>query len=200
VVSGAGFYEARQATHAAENARRTAVRATAKFDIIRAAVESPKSGFGSSEITEELLTELDRLVDLDIAPKRVLWFDTHPEHNVSETTAFQKLGFHVVGTTSLPDAVRKAASPFDLVITQFGHHQDGTEPNAYALKQSLEAAGRKSVPIIIYSTGVTAAYACASQKDGFYDETDKPAVLFEVVLRAAQGKPAHPRCGHAAQR
>jgi hypothetical protein len=186
--SAIGFYEA-------NNATRTAVRATAKFDIIRAAVESPKSGRGASKITEDLLTQLDNLVSLEIAPKSILWYDANPANNVSETQAFQKMGFRIVAVSSLADALSNSKNQFDLIITRFGNQQGGTQASdAYVLKRALDASGAGKSPVIIYSTGVTDAFACGAQKDGFYDEVDKPAELFAVVLRAAQGIATRSRC------
>ena len=188
VVSGIGFYAANNATHAA-------VRATAKFDIIRAAVESPKSGRGASQITEDLLTQLDNLVSLEIAPKRILWYDARPENNESETQAFQKMGFRIATVSSLEQALNNSKNPFDLIITRFGYQKEGTQASdAYVLKRALDASGAGKSPVIIYSTSVTEAFACGAQKDGFYDEVDKPAELFAIVLRAAQGLAARPRC------
>ena len=186
--SAIGFYEA-------NNATRTAVRATAKFDIIRAAVESPESGRGASKITEDLLTQLDNLVSLEIAPKSILWYDANPANNVSETQAFQKMGFRIVAVSSLADALSNSKNQFDLIITRFGNQQGGTQASdAYVLKRALDASGAGKSPVIIYSTGVTDAFACGAQKDGFYDEVDKPAELFAVVLRAAQGIATRSRC------
>jgi hypothetical protein len=187
IVSGLGFFEATIAT-------RTAVRATAKFDVVRAAVESPKSGSGGSEITVRLLDELDRLVGIEIAPKSILWFDPRPNDNASEVLAFQKMGFRVEQVSTIADALKNTGKNFDLIISHYGLHSGAAQPDAYVLKQALEASKGKLVPVIIYSSGVTPAYACAAQKDGFYDETDKPAELFELVLRAAQREAAQSQC------
>jgi hypothetical protein len=186
-ISGVGFYQANNATH-------VAVRATAKFDIIRAAVDSPKSGRGASQITDELLAQLDNLVGLEIAPKSILWYDVRPENNVSETQAFQKMGFRVVAVSALEQALNSSKDKFDLIITRFGKKEITQASDAYVLKSALDGAGAGKSPIIIYSTGVTDAFACSAQKDGFYDEVDKPAELFASVLRAAQGLAAPPRC------
>lgn len=194
VASGIGFYEA-------NNATRMAVRATAKFDIIRAAVESPKSGRGASQITDKLLGEIDNLVGLEIAPKRILWFDIHPENNLSETQAFQKMGFQIVPASSLEQALKSSESKFDLIITQFGQQSGGTQAsNAYVLKRALKTPSGNPSPIIIYTIRVTEAFACSAQKDGFYDETDKPAELFELALRAVQGEAAQSRCHDSEQK
>jgi hypothetical protein len=189
-VSGMGFYLANEA-------ERTAVRETAKFDIIRAAVESPKSGRGASQITDDLLTQLDGLVSLEISPKSILWYDTRPENNASETLAFKKLGFRVESVDSLDSAINSSRN-FDLIISRFGFNKEGTQASdAYVLKRTIDASNTAKSLVIIYSTGVTESYACSAQKDGFYDEIDKPAELFEVVLRAARGLTARPRCPSA---
>jgi hypothetical protein len=186
-VSAFGFYAANTARHAA-------VRATAKFDVVRAAVESPKSGYGESEITAQLLSQLDRLVDVDIAPKTILWFDPHPEHNASEVLAFEKMGFRIEQASSITEALAQTGKNLGLIITQYGYQPGGAQPSSYVLKHALDESGKSAAPIIIYSTGVTTAFACAAQKRGFYDETDKPAELFELVLQAARGIAARSRC------
>ena len=100
-------------------ATRTAVRATAKFDVVKAAVKSPKSGSGRSEITVRLLDELDRLVGIEITPKSILWFDPRPKDNASEVLAFQKMGFRIQQFSTIADALKNAGKNFDLIISHY---------------------------------------------------------------------------------
>jgi len=184
-----------QSYYAAERARRDLVRATAKWDVVRAAVDSPKNGHNTIPITPELMAFIDGAVEQKIPPKRILWLDLHPDNNTSETAAFNKMGLRVDAVTTIGDALARSAQPYDAIITHYGRNAAGPgRSNADELKGELGSAGRTDTPIIIYSREVTTEQACRARADGFYDETDLPSELFAFVLNAVQGRPARPQC------
>src|SRR5262245_62088146 len=80
----------------AESARQMAVRATAKYDIVRAAVESQKVRTpGAAVITPKLLDVLDRTVAQSVSKKRILWVDRSKSNNTDEAKALIKMDFSI---------------------------------------------------------------------------------------------------------
>ena len=180
----------------AESARQIAVRATAKYDIVKAAVESRKVRTpGAAVITPQLLEILDRTVAQSVSKKRILWVDRSKSNNTDEAKAFIKMDFYIEYASTPGEAIALVPKGFDLIITQFGKNGDNKEDSvAYMLKSSLSKSSTVKVPIIIYSMGVTDAFACSAQRDGFYDETDEPAQLFITAVRSVTGMVAVSRC------
>jgi DNA-binding NtrC family response regulator len=128
-------------------------------------------------------------------PKRIIWFDIGQKNNESESEALRKLGFVIVQTESIAETVQRLGSEnFDVIITHYGFNPDKEKSNAYRLRNAILQAGLPPLPMIIYTVGVTDEYACAVQKDGFYDEIDMPAQLIEVAVRSAGHEAARPRC------
>ena len=218
VASVFGFFHAEAAKERAELATQIAERTQAKYDILKAGISGNEQKLkierdrnlaehlrrtASAVVadlreTYELLdnTGLDFLVRVGVDAKRILWFDVAPENNRFEVNAFTKLGFLVHQAPSIAETIEKLRHQnFDLIITHFGFRPGGKEQsNAYRLKAQLEQSGFGGLPIVIYTLGATDEFICDAQKDGFYDETDKPAQLTQIAIRSVRGEPRISRC------
>jgi hypothetical protein len=200
-----------------EAAKNVAVRVQAKYDILKATIRgnaikidldeqrqqparSAKAVLADLQQTYLLLDadSFDSLLEQGVRHKRIIWFDVAQKNNESEATALRKLGFEIVPTETIPDAVETfRAQRFDLIITHYGFNRqnpDKSNSNAYRLRQAITESGHRSPPMIIYTIGATDEYACTAQKDGFYDETQMPAELIEIAVRAVSGEPIKSRC------
>jgi hypothetical protein len=201
----------------AEEASEIATRSQAKYDVIKAAIRGnelkltleeerkvpPERRRTAGTIVADLRANyqlldgnsLDALLKRGVDAKRIIWFDIGQKNNESESDALRKLGFVIVQTESIAETVQRLRSePFDLIITHYGFNPDKEKTNAYRLRRAVLEADLPPLPMIIYTVGVTDEYACAVQKDGFYDEIDLPAQLIEVAVRSAGHEAARTRC------
>lgn len=85
---------------------------------------------------------------------RLLWVDDHPDNNLYETVALERLGRFITKTTSTVKAMQYLEElPFSLVITDAGR---GNDRNAgEKLIQRVRAAGN-TIPIVVYTLGAAA--------------------------------------------
>jgi hypothetical protein len=207
-VAGVFAVDARTATD-------VAIRSQAKYDILKAAIvgtdrkldlemrrnviaRTARAVINDLTKNYDLLdgSTLNSLFELGAEAKSILWFDTAHENNQTETAAFHKLGFTVVPVSTIDDAIRQLrARPFNVVLTHFGNNPGGPpNSNAYRLKAAMDQASLTRFPIIIYTIGVTDEFICNAQRGGFYDETDMPAQLIEIVARTIRGQPRIEHC------
>ncbi len=193
VLAMLAFYQKWQA----DDAREQAVRATAKYDVVRAAVESPKvRNPGAAVITPQLLKALDQTVLRSVQRKSILWVDGKRSNNDSESKALLKMDFTIDYARDAREAIRRIDSDYDLIITHFGKNGSNKYDSvAYTLIKELEQLRKSHIPVIIYTTGVTKAYRCDAQKHGFYDETDEPAELFVLAVHSVTGIKPTSQCG-----
>lgn len=203
-IATVGFYRA-------EAAAQIATRIQAKYDVLKAAIAgteqklrlpayahlTPAAVIADLENTYGVLDaeSFDALLRLGVHAKRIVWLDPAPLNNVNEAAALQKMGFETVQVTTIDDAAREIGRvKADLIITHFGNNPGGkTQSNAYRLRAGIGTAAAR-IPMIIYSVSVTEAYACDAQRDGFYDELDKPTQLLQSAVRSVQGQPPPSRC------
>jgi hypothetical protein len=178
----------------AVQSQRAAVRATAVIDIIEGLLEPSVSGAQPSSVTLTAIRNMKKLAAVEIKEKAILWFDPKPPNNQYEELAFKKMGFKVDRAVSLDQAQQMLLGKYDLVISHFGRSGSEKEnSNAYRLLRWRDANGVPKKPVIVYAAG-GAEFACAAQRDGFYDETDDAYDLFSTVLLAIQNQAPPDRC------
>jgi PleD family two-component response regulator len=206
------FYEA---SNDARTAKDVAVRSQAKYDILKATIigtdrkldleirrnvppRTARAVVNDLTKTYDLLdgSSLNALFEVGAGTRSILWFDTAHENNQTETAAFLKLGFSVVPVSTIEDAISQLqARPFNVILTHFGNNPGGvSNSNAYRLKAALRQASLTRFPVIIYTIGVTDRFICDAQREGFYDETEMPAQLIDIVARAIRGESRIEHC------
>jgi DNA-binding NtrC family response regulator len=101
-----------------------------------------------------------------------------------------------VTVSTIDDAIGQLkARPFNLVLTHFGNNPGGVNnSNAYQLKAAMQQASLTRFPVVIYTIGANDQFICDAQRAGFYDETEMPAQLIEIVARVIRGQPRVERC------
>lgn len=148
---------------------------------------------------DRALLQQEALSLIDMAdPRRVLWVDDHPEHNLGERAALAQLQIEVVPVHSTAEALARihadahAGEHFDLVLSDWARPADGAGAGV-ALLRALRAAGQH-LPVVYYHGAFDAALrrqrALQAQAEGALGEAVMPDELMALVQRALLGKPA----------
>ncbi|PZF62395.1 hypothetical protein DEI92_02585 [Curtobacterium sp. MCBD17_034] len=95
---------------------------------------------------------------------RILWVDDHPDNNLHESIAFERLGLAITKTTHPDSALKYLRSlRYDVVITNWGR-QDGT-PVADFVRQVASSYPGATVMVYTSPTQVSAGEAGRSGAD-----------------------------------
>jgi len=208
---------AKEQTEQAEVQKTRAERVESKYDILKGAIHGvelklsleeerhvpPERRRTASVVVADLRdnyrlldsSSLNTLLTYGVDAKRIIWYDTSPKNNEAETIALRKIGFIIDQIDNIEMLIKQLnQNNYDVVITSYGFNPDKEQSSAYRLKNEIHNSGLKFFPIIIYTLGVTEEYKCTVQKDGFYDETDMPAQLIQLAIRAVRGEQSTSHC------
>ncbi|WP_406438709.1 response regulator [Streptomyces sp. NBC_00631] len=116
---------------------------------------------------------------------RILWVDDTPANNAYQTAQLQAMGMEVVQAESTDEglrALRRAAPPFDVVITDMGRAEaDGFDPDA-GLKLIRKIRETDAMtPVFVYGGAGAAARRDQVADAGGNGVTQSPAELFVLL-------------------
>jgi CheY-like chemotaxis protein len=125
-------------------------------DLQNQVVELGKRLDAFSTVPEQTPTQARTIESTPRPPlvRSILWVDDNPRNNSYEIDILQKMGIHVVQSTSTQDALSKLGThKFDRIISDMGRYEgNGLNTNAGIDLAKAVREIDKEVPIIIYSS------------------------------------------------
>lgn len=111
---------------------------------------------------------------------RILWVDDHPDNNLHESIAFERLGLAVTKTTHADGAMEYLRSlRYSVVITNWGR-QDGTQVADFVRQV---ASSYPDATVIVYTSPAQVAAGDASRSGADVVTADPQELLGSVFLR-----------------
>jgi CheY-like chemotaxis protein len=168
-------------------AKRNAIEAAATAEVAK--VEAAGKAPPDTTVWLQSIGKSRRLADWlahvslnDLAGRRVLWVDDHPDNNTFETEALQALGIEVEFATSTSQALRRLqGNEYDAIISDMARPED--DRAGYSLLATLRDI-RPNTPFILYSSSNTPDQERAIVSQGAYGSNSKASELVQLVVSA----------------
>ena len=163
------------------------VSSTVGYNLLQAATErsssDSKSAVNSAELRSiQVAAENARAASLERV--RVLWVNDNLHDDTYERNALMQLGVQFVFAENTADALDLLdREKVQLVVTDFARKDDAQ--GGYTLLAEIRKLD-KPPPVIIYSNSVTLEHVAEAKRQGAVGETDRPQVLFGLVVEALQ--------------